>query len=203
VVEDGQLGAQTSLFIRGGNPDSNKILLDGVSTEDLGGSFDLGPHSTTALEHAEVYRGPDSSLYGANASSGVVSLTTPRGTTSYPSILFHGNLGNLSTSREELELAGAHNKLDYLGAFSWLQTANNLPMDEYHDETSAANAGWQPSGIRRFGHLHYGVDATGFRMPGISIASATTGRRRPGSLWQRARWRTRQRLTFTISFNTA
>jgi len=162
VVEDGQLGAQTSLFIRGGNPDSNKILLDGVSTEDLGGSFDLGPHSTTALEHAEVYRGPDSSLYGANASSGVVSLTTPRGTTSYPSILFHGNLGNLSTSREELELAGAHNKLDYLGAFSWLQTANNLPMDEYHDETSAANAGWQPSGNTQIrATLHYGVDATG------------------------------------------
>jgi iron complex outermembrane receptor protein/vitamin B12 transporter len=59
----------------------------------------------------------------------VVSLTTPHGTTSFPSILFQGDAGNLSTSREELEVAGAHNKLDYLGAFSWLQTANNLPND--------------------------------------------------------------------------
>ncbi len=162
VVEDGQLGAQTSLFIRGGDSDSNKMLLDGVSIGDLGGQFDFGPLSTTALEHAEVYRGPDSSLYGADAASGVVSLTTPHGTTSYPSILLQADAGNLSTSREELELAGAHNKLDYLGAFSWLQTANSIPLDEYHVATSAANVGWQPSGSTQIrATLHYGVDATG------------------------------------------
>ena len=48
VVQDGQLGAQTSLFVRGGNSDANKILLDGVSVGDLGGRFDFGPLSTTA-----------------------------------------------------------------------------------------------------------------------------------------------------------
>jgi iron complex outermembrane receptor protein/vitamin B12 transporter len=162
VVQTGQLGAQTSLFIRGGDSDSNKILLDGVSVGDLGGEFDFGPLSTTAVERAEIYRGPDSSLYGADAASGVVSLTTPRGTTSFPSILFQGDAGNLSTSREELEVAGAHNKFDYLGAFSWLQTANDIPMDEYHVATSAANLGWQPNGSTQIrATLHYGVDATG------------------------------------------
>jgi iron complex outermembrane receptor protein/vitamin B12 transporter len=162
ATQDGQMGAQTSLFIRGGNSNSNKILLDGVSVGDLGGQFDFGPLSTTAVERAEVYRGTDSNLYGADASSGVVSLTTPHGTTSYPSILFHGDAGNLSTSREELEVAGAHNKLDYLGAFSWLQTANNLPNDEYHVATTAANLGWQLNGSTQIrATLHYGVAATG------------------------------------------
>jgi iron complex outermembrane receptor protein/vitamin B12 transporter len=162
VTQSGQLGAQSSLFIRGGNSDANKILLDGVDAGDLGNGFDFGPLSTTAVEHAEVYRGPDSSLYGAGAGSGVVSLTTPHGTTSFPSILFQGDAGNLSTSREELEVAGAHNKLDYLGAFSWLQTANNLPNDEYHVATTAANLGWQPNGSTQIrSTLHYGVDATG------------------------------------------
>jgi iron complex outermembrane receptor protein/vitamin B12 transporter len=162
VVQDGQLGAQTSLFIRGGNSDANKILLDGVDATDMGGTFDFGPLSTTAVERAEVYRGPDSSLYGAGAGSGVVSLTTPRGTTSFPSVLFRGEAGNLSTSREELEVAGAHNKLDYLGAFSWLQTSNDLPNDEYHVATTAGNFGWQPNGSTQIrGTLHYGVDATG------------------------------------------
>jgi len=162
VVQTGQLGAESSLFVRGGDSDANKILLDGVSVGDLGGQFDFGPLSTTAVERAEVYRGPDSSLYGADAASGVVSLTTPRGTTSYPSVLLQADAGNLSTSREELEVAGAHNKLDYLGAFSWLQTANNLPMDEYHVATTAANLGWQPSGSTQIrGTVHYGVDATG------------------------------------------
>jgi iron complex outermembrane receptor protein/vitamin B12 transporter len=162
AVQAGQMGAQTSLFIRGGNSDANKILLDGVSVGDLGGNFDFGPLSTTAVERAEVYRGPDSSLYGADAGSGVVSLTTPRGTTSFPSVLLQADGGNLTTSREELEVAGAHSKLDYLGAFSWLQTANDLPNDEYHVATTAANLGWQLNGSTQLrATLHYGVDATG------------------------------------------
>ncbi len=162
VVQSGQMGAVTSLFVRGGDSTSNKVLVDGVDSGDLGGRFDFGPLSTTAVETAEVYRGPDSNLYGADASSGVVSLTTPRGTTSFPSLLFHGDAGNLYTSREEMEVAGAHNKLDYLGAFSWLQTSNDLPFDEYHVATSAANLGWQPSANTQIrATLHYGVDATG------------------------------------------
>jgi iron complex outermembrane receptor protein/vitamin B12 transporter len=162
VVQEGQRGAQSSLFVRGGNSVANKILLDGVSAEDMGGTFDFGPLSTTAVERAEVYRGPDSSLYGADAGSSVVSLTTPRGTTSYPSILFQGDAGSFHTSREQLEVSGAHNKLDYLGAFSWLQTSNDLPNDEYHVATSAANVGWQLNETTQIrGTLHYGVDATG------------------------------------------
>jgi iron complex outermembrane receptor protein/vitamin B12 transporter len=128
----------------------------------MGGSFDFGPLSTTAVERAEVYRGPNSSLYGADAGSSVVSLTTPRGTTSFPSILFQGDAGSFHTSREQLEVAGAHNKLDYLGAFSWLQTSNDLPNDEYHVATSAANVGWQLTDTTQIrATLHYGVDATG------------------------------------------
>jgi len=162
AVQDGQLGAQTSLFVRGGNSDANKILLDGVGIEDMGGNFDFGTLSTTAIERVEVFRGPNSSIYGADASSGVVSLTTAHGTTSFPSLLVRADAGNFQSTREEAELAGARNKLDYLGAFSWLQSGNALPMDEYHLATSAANLGWQPSAntqIRAI--LHYGVDATG------------------------------------------
>ena len=162
VTQSGQAGAVTSLFVRGGNSDANKIMLDGVSVDDMGGNFDFGPLSTTAIERAEVYRGPDSSLYGADAGSSVVYLTTPRGTTSFPSILFQGDAGNFNNSREELEVAGAHNKLDYLAAFSWLQTSNDLPNDQYHVATTAANFGWQPNGSTQLrGTLHYGVDATG------------------------------------------
>lgn len=162
VVQNGQAGAQSSLFVRGGSSAANKILVDGVDASDLGGQFDFGPLSTTAVESAEVYRGPDSDLYGANAANGVVSLTTPHGTTSFPSLLFHGDAGSFSTSREELELAGTRDKLDYLGAVSWMQTANDVPLDEYHVGTMAANIGFQPNGSTQIrGTLHYGFDATG------------------------------------------
>ncbi|HLY39664.1 MAG TPA: TonB-dependent receptor plug domain-containing protein [Terracidiphilus sp.] len=162
VVQDGQQGGQTSLFIRGGDSDSNKILLDGVSIDDLGGRFDFGPLSTTAVEHAEVYRGPDSDLYGADAASGVVSLTTPRGTTNFPSLIFHGDAGRFDSSQEDMELAGTLGKLDYLGEFNWLQTDNQLPDDEYHVATAAANLGFQVNGKTQVrGTVHYGVDGTG------------------------------------------
>ena len=92
----------------------------------------------------------------------MVNFTTPHGTTSFPSFLFQGDVGNFLTSREELQAAGAHNKLDYLGAFSWLQTANNLPNDEYHVATTAANLGYQLTGNTQLrATFHYGVDGTG------------------------------------------
>ena len=47
VVQTGQLGAQTSLFIRGGNSDANKILLDGVERRRYGRQIRLWP----ALDH--------------------------------------------------------------------------------------------------------------------------------------------------------
>ena len=162
VVQSGQMGSVSSLFVRGGNSTDNKILLDGVDAGDMGNQFDFGPLSTTAVESVEVYRGTNSNLYGAGADSGVVSLTTPHGTTSFPSLLFHGDVGNLYTSREELEVAGAYKKIDYLGALSWLETSNDLPNDEYHVATTAANLGWQLNGNTQIrATLHYGVDGVG------------------------------------------
>jgi vitamin B12 transporter len=162
AVQIGQRGAQASLFIRGGNSDDNMILVDGVNVGDLGGRFDFGTLATTAVQSAEVYRGPNSNLYGADASSGVVSLTTPRGTTSFPSFTLEGDGGNFNTSHEQAEVAGTYNKLDYLGTYSWLQTANALPMDEYHLGTAAGNFGYQVNGSTQVrGTVHYGVGSTG------------------------------------------
>lgn len=162
VVQIGQRGSQTSLFVRGGGSDDNKVLMDGVDVGDLGGRFDFGTLATTAVQSAEVYRGPNSNLYGADASSGVTSLSTPRGTTSFPSFTLAGDAGNFNTSHEQAELAGTHNKLDYLGGYSWLQTSNALPMDEYHNGTAAGNFGYQLNGSTQLrGTVHYGVSSTG------------------------------------------
>ncbi|MBV8438242.1 MAG: carboxypeptidase regulatory-like domain-containing protein, partial [Silvibacterium sp.] len=56
VVQTGQRGGVTSVFIRGGNSDDNKVLLDGISIEDIGGRFDLSTMSSTGLSHVEAYR---------------------------------------------------------------------------------------------------------------------------------------------------
>jgi iron complex outermembrane receptor protein/vitamin B12 transporter len=162
VVTTGQRGAQTSLFIRGGNSDDNKVLIDGIDAGDLGNRFDFGELPTTAIESAEVYRGANSSLYGADASTGIINITTPRGTTSFPSVMLRADGGNFDTHREQASISGAYNKLDYLGAYDWFQTANDLPNDEYHIASSAANLGWQHSANTQIrGTAHWNVASTG------------------------------------------
>jgi vitamin B12 transporter len=149
VVRTGQAGGATSLFVRGGNSDANKVLIDGIPAEDVGGSFDYGTVSSTAIGIAgpsttaiELYRGPNSVLYGSDAAASVVSLTTPRGTATKPVLNYSGDAGNLHTYRNEGTLSGAHRRLDYYTAFSLFDTSNALPMDEYHSATSAANIGY-------------------------------------------------------------
>jgi len=161
-TQAGETGAQASFFVRGGASDANKILLDGVSIGDLGGRFDFGPLSTTGIQTSEVYRGPDSSLYGADAGSGVVAFTTLKGSSSSPSLRLTGDLGDFNTSRELAELSGAHKTLDYYAAASWMQTSNSLPDDEFHVGTASGNFGWQPIASTQIrGTVHYGIDATG------------------------------------------
>lgn len=142
VVQTGERGGESSLFIRGGSSDANRVLLDGVPIEDIGGQFDFGNLSTTGLAHVEIYRGPDSTLYGADAAAGVVALTTPRGSTQFPSLLYQGSAGNFGTYQNQVQLGGMKRRLDYYGGFSSLYAGNSIPLDEYHDATTVTNLGW-------------------------------------------------------------
>lgn len=138
----GERGGATSLFIRGGNSDDNKILLDGMPIEDIGGTFDFANVATTGIASAEAYRGPDSVVYGTDAGAGVVAFSTPRGSTPFPSFFYEGDGGNFGTYRNQVQTGGTHNALDYYGAFGDYQTTNSVDNDSYHDVTSATNLGY-------------------------------------------------------------
>ena len=142
VVQTGQAGAVTSLFVRGGPSDGNKVLVDGVPAEDVGGGFDWGTVSSTGLQTVELYRNPNSALYGSDSQTGVVSLTTPRGTSLKPLVDYSGDAGNLHTWRNEITAGGTLRKLDYFAGFSRFDTSNALPNDRYHNATGVANLGY-------------------------------------------------------------
>jgi iron complex outermembrane receptor protein/vitamin B12 transporter len=141
VVQSGSRGAATSLFVRGGNSNANKVLLDGVPLNDIGGVVNFGTLATTGVEQVEVLRGPNSVLYGPDAMAGVVSLTTRRGTTPLPEISYALDGGNFSTRHQDVSFAGAFRRLDYLGEFSRADTGNALPNSRFHNGTYVANAG--------------------------------------------------------------
>jgi iron complex outermembrane receptor protein/vitamin B12 transporter len=142
VVQEGQRGGVTSIFIRGGNSDANKVLFDGSPIEDIGGRFDLATISSTGVEKAEAYRGPNSVLYGSDAAAGAIGFSTPRGSTPFPSLMYEGDAGNFGTYRNEVQFGGTHRALDYYGGFSDLQTKNSIPQDKYHNIVETANLGW-------------------------------------------------------------
>ena len=142
VVQEGQIGGVTSLFIRGGNSTANRVVIDGVPVEDIGGRFDFANVATLGLQDVEVYRGPNTVLYGSDAAAGVVAFTTPRGSTSFPSLLYEGDAGSFDTYRNQAQLAGMKRKLDYYLGASSLNTQNSIPNDGYHDDTAVANLGW-------------------------------------------------------------
>ena len=142
VVQTGQAGGVASLFVRGGNSTANKVLIDGVTANDVGGTFDFGTVSSTGLTGLELYRGSNSALYGTDAVASVVNLETPRGSSLRPVLNYSGDGGNFYTYRNEAALSGAWNRLDYYGAFSRFDTSNDIPRDKYHSATSVANVGY-------------------------------------------------------------
>jgi vitamin B12 transporter len=142
VERQGEYGSLTSLFIRGSNADANQVNLDGVPIDDVGGAFDFSNVSAAGIGQFEVYRGPNSVLYGSEASAGVVSLFTPRGSTAFPSFFYEGDAGTFTSFRNLAQLGGTHKKFDYYGGFDAFQSDNSLKMDEFHDDTASANLGY-------------------------------------------------------------
>ncbi len=75
VVQSARRGGVTSLFVRGGESDYTKVLIDGVPVNDAGGAFDFSDLTTDNADRIELVRGAQSALYGSDAMTGVFSLS--------------------------------------------------------------------------------------------------------------------------------
>jgi iron complex outermembrane receptor protein/vitamin B12 transporter len=145
VTQTGQLGGTTGLSIRGGNTDANKVLIDDIPMNDIGGAVEFANFATTGIQQIEVLREPNSALYGSDALAGVVSMTTDRGSTKLPLFTYAGDGGNFSTYNQTVTASGVARQFDYYGAFGRLDSRNNLPNDSFHNATYVGNFGWDPN----------------------------------------------------------
>ena len=141
VVQSGGRGGTTSLFVRGGNSNFNKILIDGVPANDIGGGFDFGDLATTGVDRIEVMRGANSVLYGSDAMTGVVSIVTKRGRTAMPEFMYSIDGGNLSTLKNDVSIGGVAKRLDYFSEYSHFRTDNDLPNNEFKNGVYAGRFG--------------------------------------------------------------
>ena len=137
----GQRGGLSSLFVRGGDSTYNKVIVDGVTINEPGGTFDFGTLPLTEADHMEFVRGAQSTLYGSDAMTSVVQVWTRTGTTATPELSFGADGGNFSTANGYASLAGAHGRFDYDLFGDQFNTSGQGVNNSYSDSLQGGNLG--------------------------------------------------------------
>src|SRR5262249_44792428 len=141
VVRSGAPGGVTSLFVRGGESNYTKVMLDGIPLNEPGGAFNLSNVTTENLDRVELGRGANSALYGSDAMTGAIQLFTRRGTTDRPALNFWIEGGSFSTARGSGSVAGRSGQFDYSADVAGLTTDNDVPNDRFRNVTASGSAG--------------------------------------------------------------
>ncbi len=134
INTSGQRGGLSSLFVRGGESNYNKVIVDGVTVNEPGGTFDFGTLSLAQGDRMEFVRGAQSTLYGTDAMTSVVQVWTRPGSTRTPELTFGADGGNLGTASGQASLAGARGSYDY-----------NLFGDQFNTTGSGVNDAYSNS----------------------------------------------------------
>jgi vitamin B12 transporter len=137
----GRRGGLSSLFVRGGESNYNKVIVDGVTVNEPGGTFDFGTLSLAQVDRLEFVRGAQSTLYGSDAMTSVVQVWTRTGSTKIPELLLAADGGNLATASGHAALAGARGILDYNLFADQFNTAGKGINDDYSQALQGFNLG--------------------------------------------------------------
>ena len=137
----GRRGGQASLFVRGGDSDYNKVLIDGVPVNDPGGFYDFGVTPMNNIERLELVRGPESTVYGTDAMTSVVQLWTTSGTSLKPVFEFGADGGTFSTANGYASVSGADNVFDYNFFLNQFDTQGQGINDHYSNALQGGNLG--------------------------------------------------------------
>jgi len=110
VTHSGGLGQQTSFFVRGADSGKVLVLLDGMRLNDPStpnGTALLDSLTTSNIAQIEIIKGGTSSIWGSNASAGVINIITKEAK--------EGVHGTLGLSYGSFETKGADAQLSYKG----------------------------------------------------------------------------------------
>jgi len=169
----GQRGGLSSLFVRGGDSTYNKVIVDGVTINEPGGTFDFGTLPLTQADRMEFLRGAQSTLYGTDAMTSVVQVWTRTGSTRTPELRFGADGGNFSTANGYASLSGARDRFDYNAFGDQFNTSGAWINNGYSDSLQGLNAGaaLSPKTSLRL-HLRHSNSHTG--VPGEWNFNGTT-----------------------------
>jgi vitamin B12 transporter len=147
VVQVGSYGGVSSLFLRGGESDYVKVLIDGVPLNESGGAYNWANLTTDNVERIEVLRGPASVIYGSDAVTGVVQVFTRRGAAGL-AVEGGGEAGSFGTILGQANILGGTERLTYSAAASRLTTDGIYSFNNDYDNTVlSASVRGTPDGL--------------------------------------------------------
>lgn len=124
VSRTGGIGGPTQIRIRGSEANHVLVLIDGVeAATNSSGEYDFAGLQASNIERVEVIRGPQSALYGSNATSGVIHIITKAGKRDGHEITMQTELGSDKTllgslsfrtggENFDVALSGIHQRTD-------------------------------------------------------------------------------------------
>lgn len=144
VNRSGAYGATTSLFLRGGESNYTKVLLDGIPLNEPGGFYNFNDFAATGIDHVEIVRGPQSALFGSDAMTGVVQVFSEHSSSEErrPQVDLNFEAGKYNTLEGGIDVNGAFRGLDYSGFYSRLNTDNQGINDDFRNSTGGLNIGF-------------------------------------------------------------
>jgi vitamin B12 transporter len=132
-------GKDKSLFLRGASNDYTLILLDGIPVNDpsgSGGAFDLRLFPVDQIDHIEILKGSQSTLYGSDAIAGVINIISRKA--GKKPIGFNGgaSYGSFNSFNGSAGVNGHTNIVDYNVNYNYEHTDG---ISEALDTTHNAN----------------------------------------------------------------
>ena len=151
LTQNGGKGKVATVLLRGGDSTHTLVLIDGVKVNSTTtGSFDFSGIRVNDIERIEIVRGPQSTIYGSEAMSGVINIITQKGGGSLraETSLEAGSYGTYSPS---LTISGVLKAFDYRLTGGYLCTdgisaaRHGDERDGYRNSSVSGKIGFKPS----------------------------------------------------------
>ena len=115
ITSQGGRGNLSQIYLRGASPGYTLVQIDGIEMNmpnDPNNVFDFTDLSVDNIEKVEILRGPQSTLYGADALAGVINIISKKGN-GKPRISFLTEGGSYSSYKGLMNLSGSYNNFNY------------------------------------------------------------------------------------------
>lgn len=131
VKSTGGIGKASSIFIRGASSSDRQVLImiDGIEqTDPAGFGTNIANIKLDNVERIEILKGPQSGVWGANASAGVINIITIKG---QKQALVNIELGANNTQKLSTTLGAGNEQFDFSVHLSTLTTDGFTAVKPY------------------------------------------------------------------------